>query len=453
MRIAFVSANREKMPDAVVPLGILYVIAGLPEGHEVELIDLCFARRPLQLLEERLRAFLPDVVAVGMRNVQNAVYGGSSDGLAYYRELMATIRGATSAKIVLGGGGFSVLPEGLMRDLRPDYGIAGEGERAFADLVSTLETGRPGLAAIERLHHYRGDELVSVPFRGRYLELDTLAWPDRRLADPRYYALSGIESVQTKRGCPLHCAYCTYPLIEGRSSRLRDPSCVVDEMLAAVEAHPEIAHFFIVDSTFNVPSPHAKEVCRELARRGPGTPFTCYASPLDFDEELAGLLVEAGCAGLEVGSDSGTDAILARLGKGFTTDEVVQMHALCAAVGLRDCHTFVLGTPGETLADVERTLAFLVELDPFSAILMVYTDDAEALDAAYAAERSALREAVLELLRAVAQRHPRWIVPALHVHFNRSLFRLLRRRGLRGPLWQHVGAELTLELPFRTAAP
>ena len=44
MRIAFVSGNQEKLPDAVVPLGLLYVMASTPEHHERTLIDLCFER-------------------------------------------------------------------------------------------------------------------------------------------------------------------------------------------------------------------------------------------------------------------------------------------------------------------------------------------------------------------------------------------------------------------------
>ncbi len=42
MRVAFVSGNRELLPDAAIPIGILSVIANLPKRHETTLIDLCF---------------------------------------------------------------------------------------------------------------------------------------------------------------------------------------------------------------------------------------------------------------------------------------------------------------------------------------------------------------------------------------------------------------------------
>jgi hypothetical protein len=103
-----------------------------------------------------------------------------------------------------------------------------------------------------------------------------------------------------------------------------------------------------------------------------------------------------------------------------------------------DCHTFLLGTPGETLDHVKRTIDFIIDIDPYAAVLMAYKDDYEVLDEVYAAKRQALRDEVLGLLDEQRQVFPRWIIPALGVNFNERLFGLLRRRGLRGPLWQHI---------------
>ena len=108
------------------------------------------------------------------------------------------------------------------------------------------------------------------------------------------------------------------------------------------------------------------------------------------------------------------------------------------AHALPDCHTFLLGTPGETLDHVKRTLDFIVELNPFAAILMAYKDDYEALDINYAKERQALRAKVIDLLESARSAFPRWIIPALSVHFDSRLFRALRKRSLHGPLWQHI---------------
>jgi radical SAM superfamily enzyme YgiQ (UPF0313 family) len=446
MRIAFVSGNREKLPDAVIPLGLLYVMESTPSRHPRELIDLCFERDPEAALRARVETFRPDLVALGMRNIQNNDYSGVGDNLAYYSYLIRVTRAATDAPIVLGGGGFSVMPRELMEHLRPDYGISGEGERAFPQLLECLETGHP-LDGVGSLHYFREDQLASNPPERRFLDMNLLPSPSRRPVDSRYYTRFGIESVQTKRGCPLRCEYCTYPVIEGRVGRARDPHAVVDEMFRALDEQPEIRHFFVVDSVFNLPRTHAKNVCRALVARRWTTPWTCYANPLGFDREMAELAREAGCAGMEIGSDSGCDEVLERLRKGFTTAEIRGLHELCTATGLPDCHTFILGTRGETLDDVRRTLDFIVDLDPFGAILMVWVDDFESLDPVLREQRTRLRERIHEILLEEKRRHPHWIVPPLGINFDGKLFKRLRRAGLHGPLWQHI------RLPSPASAP
>jgi radical SAM superfamily enzyme YgiQ (UPF0313 family) len=442
VKIAFVSGNREKLPDAVVPLGILYVMASTPDHHQKKLIDLCFERTPEDALRRQLAAFRPDLVALGMRNIQNNDYSGISDNIAYYAGLVRTTREACDAPIVVGGSGFSVMPAELMSRLGADYGISGEGEAAFPKLLDALdrhvEKNTRALSEIACLHRLQDGDVVSSPAGKNFIDMNSLAVPDRSLADSRYYERYAIESIQTKRGCPLLCEYCTYPIIEGRVGRAREPAAIVDEMFACLAQQPAIKHFFVVDSVFNLPRTHAKKVCRELIDRNWQIPWTCYANPLGFDPEMAELAREAGCAGMEIGSDSGVDAVLKRLRKGFTTDDIRRIHDLCKSAGIPDCHTFILGTQGESLDDVKRTLDFAVDLDPFSAIIMMWVDDYEALDPALRAERMKLRGDIEALLEERKEQYPYWSIPPLGINFDARLFQRLRRHGMHGPLWQFV---------------
>jgi len=437
MKIAYLSANREKLPDAVIPLGLLYVMGATPDHHEKELWDLCFEDDPVASLRARLEAFRPDVVAFGMRNIQNNDYSDIETNLGYYESLMGVIRAHSTARVVMGGGGFSVMPKELMVRLRPDFGVSGEGEEAFPKLIAALESGTP-LDDIGALYRFQGEEVVCTPRGTKFLDMNGLAIPNRSVVDARYYEAYGIDSVQTKRGCPLKCDYCTYPIIEGARGRVRDPARVVDEMFAVLEQNEGVRHIFVVDSVFNLPMRHAKDICGELIERKWRVPWTCYANPLGFDEELAKLMKKARCVGMEIGSDSGCDDILVRLKKGFDTDRIREMRRICKAARLKDCHTFILGTRGETIEHVHRSLDFIVDLDPFAAIVMVWVDDYEALDPAYARERLCLRDEIYDVLRERSKQYPRWIMPPLGVHFDEVLFGYLRRLGLSGPLWQYI---------------
>lgn len=437
MRIAFLSANREQLPEPVIPLGLLYVMESCPAGHERELWDVCFEADPHAYVRAQAERFRPDLVAVGIRNLQNGDYTDHRANMSFYAALMETLRGCTDARIVVGGSGFSVLPEGLLRILGCDFGIAGEGEQVFPALVDRLARGRapddiPGLLRLA------DGEVVRNPPAPSFLVLDAVAEPNRAQVDPRYYDFGGVDALQTKRGCVLKCTYCTYPIIEGARSRIRDPRKVADELERLSAQHPQVKHVFIVDSVFNLPIRHAKDVCRELVRRENRIGWTCYANPIAFDAELAELMAAANCAGVEVGSDSGCDEILRTLKKGFDTEAIRRMSGICADAGIKDCHSFIVGTEGETLDDVRRTLDFVADLDPFAAIIMAWVDDYETLDPDYARERRRLRDEINEVLRERVADHKRWILPQLGVMFDTKLSKILHRLGLAGPLWQNI---------------
>jgi radical SAM superfamily enzyme YgiQ (UPF0313 family) len=437
LRIAFVSPNREQMPDPVLPIGVLYMMAVVGDRHDKTLIDLCFEERPFDHLGARLDAFAPDLVAVGMRNIQNADYTDTQSTLEHYRGVMATIREHTDAPVVMGGGGFSIVPDELMKDYGLDYGIVGEGEVPFAQLVARLESGTRDVSGIPNLLVRGGAPAPTVAGRRDFLNLKGNVRPERHWADPRYYTLSGTTSLQTKRGCAMHCEYCTYPQIEGHWIRQRMGEDVADEWDAVIAADPAIQHVFVVDSVFNLPPSHAHDVCQALADHGNRTPWTCYINPIRFDGELAEAMARAACEGVEIGSDSGTDAGLEILRKGFTIEHIRRASATCRQAGIKDCHTFVLGARGETLDDVERSLDFIEELKPFSAIVMAYKDDREAVDGELALRGEAFRAHVLDAIARRIPDNPKWAVPSLGVRFNTRLFGALRRSGLRGPLWQH----------------
>ncbi len=436
MRIAFVSANREQLPDPVVPIGLLSVMANTPDVHDKVIWDLCFEREPLSFLREGIASWRPDLLALGLRNVQNSDYTNIEDNLRYYEQLVAVAREA-GVPVVLGGAGFSVMPRDILLRLGAPWGISGEGEAAFPALLAAIEAGA-GFEAVPRLHRLVGGEVLTNPASASFLDLDSLVPARRDAVDLRYYQRAGIDSLQTKRGCPLGCEYCTYPLIEGRRHRLRSPERVVDELEASMAAQPDMNHLFFVDSVFTLPARHAKAICREIVARGLEIGWTCYANPIGFDRELAELMKAAGCQGMEIGTDSGSDAILERQRKGFTVADVQRMHGICVDVGLMDCHTFVLGTTGETLDHVRETLAFLDELQPYAAILMMWMEDLEALEPGLSQQRRAFRDALRDLLVERCATRPRWIAPQLKIAYDPRIFRILRKRGFTGPLWQYI---------------
>ena len=95
MRVLLVSANRERIPDPIFPLGLAYVAAAARQaGHDVAVADLCFGRLPLEDLINQLRRFRPDLIGLSLRNVDNAAWPHTRAYAGWYARVTSVVREA-----------------------------------------------------------------------------------------------------------------------------------------------------------------------------------------------------------------------------------------------------------------------------------------------------------------------------------------------------------------------
>jgi radical SAM superfamily enzyme YgiQ (UPF0313 family) len=450
VRIFLVSVNREVTPDPVAPLGISYIAgAARAQGHEVALLDLCFSKDIEGDIDLAVRRFEPDLIGISIRNVDNLTYPASVSYLGEIRAAAAALARASRAPIVAGGAGFSIFPERLLAELGIEYGVIGEGEETFCLLARYLGEG----AGVPRLPNLirRGESAAGV--RGQAAPFAGNGRPARGLLEnARYLELGGTANLQTKRGCPFRCIYCTYPHINGTSLRLRSPAEVVDELASMVGAG--LDEVFFVDDVFNWPHDHAMEICAEIAVRKLRVGWTCFATPLGMTPELARAMKQAGCRGVELGTDSASPAMLQSLGKPFDLEDIRGASRACCEAGLPAAHYLIFGGPGESAKSMAETFAFFDDLKPRAVLAFVgvriYPNTPlhgiAVSDGVIAQEDDLLlprfyispRIGKDELTAAVGSRaraRPNWVVPALGIRSDPALLALLRRAGRRGPLW------------------
>jgi radical SAM superfamily enzyme YgiQ (UPF0313 family) len=374
-RVLLVNTNEMKPP--VAPIGLDYIASSLEwAGFEVDLIDLCFASS----FEEELDAYFQDhdplAIGVTVRNTDDCYYLSQDFIIPRIKEIIDYIKGKTHRSIILGGVGFSVMPEPILAYLEVDMGIWGDGERAFPAVVKRMATGEtisgiPGL--IFRKAGGGSDQRVTSGLaNGRYHsnppdlpELLDLPLSHRGAVDnPRYFREGGMGSVETKRGCEQQCIYCADPLAKGRRYRLRPPSIVADEIEALLAQGVDNLH--LCDSEFNLPYHHAVGICEEIIRRGLGGRIAWYAylSPVPFTGELARLMMRAGCRGINFGVDHGADRMLKNLGRSFTAAAIQETASLCHRLGIPFMYDLLLGGPGENKKSLSKTIAMMKEINP-----------------------------------------------------------------------------------------
>jgi len=368
-RVLLVNSNLMQPP--IAPIGLDYVAGYLEAaGHQVELLDLCFEADPEAAIAARLaRGPEPQMIAITLRNTDDCYCGSQQSFLPQFHRIIRALRAACGdALIVVGGVGFSLMPRAILADLSAGadapgcVGVVGDGELALAAIASGPDRGEdisraPGLAGFTASGEWRAQPAARGP-------LDNIptdrSWVDNR----RYFAEGGQGGIETKRGCAGRCIYCADPVAKGRSYRLRPPAQVAQESQSLLAQGVDVLH--TCDSEFNLPPRHALAVCEELVRRGLGERLRWYAycSPEAMTPELAAAMRRAGCVGINFGADSACDAMLRRLGRGFTTADIRRVREICRAAGMTCMFDLLLAGPGETRETADETICVMQEIEP-----------------------------------------------------------------------------------------
>ena len=353
MRVLFISANTEKINMPALPLGLACVAtATRKSGHEVAMVDLMTEKDTRSVLRGAIEGFRPDMIGISVRNIDDQNMENPRFLLDPVKEVVAGCRSLSKATIVLGGAGYSIFPERALSFLGADMGIQGEGEVVFPGLIERMERGASlsGLAGL----YLPGQGLGCK--RTFAKNLDGLPLPDIELWPLPSQKERLWMPVQTRRGCPLSCSYCSTGTIEGRVIRRHSPEAIVQWISGRRKAG--VHQFYFVDNTFNLPPSHAKEICRKLIDHGLNIRWWSILYPKQVDKELVGLMARAGCEQVSMGFESGSERILKNMNKRFAPKEVHQISEMLSEHGIRRMGFLLFGSPGETRESVEESLVF-----------------------------------------------------------------------------------------------
>jgi len=347
-----------KVGNLVQPLGIGYLGAILENaGYQVKIIDAPPLGYSVSQIIEEAKKFGPDVA--GITSVTADFYKA--------KKIIQKIKEEIGCPTVLGGPHITAAPEASLRESGVDYGVIGEGEIAFKELLEGIE-GKKGIEGIKGIIFKKNGKIVKTPPRQFIENLDVLPFPARHLMPPlsayhptpASYKKLPVGSMITSRGCPFKCTFCDRAIF-GNTYRFRSPKNVVDEMEVLIKdfGAKEIRFW---DDTFNFYPKRVIEICKEIIKRKIEIPWTCLGRVNFIEKEMLSWMKRAGCWQISFGIESGNEEILKKIKKGITKEMVRKALSKTKKAGIGARGFFMLGLPGETEKTMQETIDFAKSL-------------------------------------------------------------------------------------------
>ena len=373
MRVLIFSGSREIVHVMVPPIGEAYLASYLlNQGHEVMYIDLTLSNDFKNDVSKAINDFNPQLIGISIRNIDSTTYPGN---LFFYLPLKNIVQyikqiAEPEIPIILGGSGFSIFSEEILRDLNHDIGVVGDGEYVFAEILKRIENDddprkiERGICFIDR----NGEYHQRPPWRVE--NLDDLPIPARELIDNDEYIYSMNKkgaiwgNIQTKRGCPRKCIYCSYRYIEGSMVRYRSPEKIAEELDFMVN-NLGFKNIYFVDGVLNLNYKHLERICQEIIKHKLEFKWGANYDPNKEFIDLMPLMKESGVTHLDTGIESLSEEMLKKIKGNRTPDDAILTSKKCLDLEIEQLIHVIVGGPGETLETVRASFNQLESIDNF----------------------------------------------------------------------------------------
>jgi radical SAM superfamily enzyme YgiQ (UPF0313 family) len=341
-------------------------------GFEGRLFDARIDRHAFQ----KLLAFNPEIVGV------SAVTPGYLGGLRASARIKQFLPGVP---IIFGGPHPSSLPKEVVAEPSVDCVLVGESEKTFLDLCRRLRDRAISPVSLREVKNlaFKIDHEIVLTERAPFLaaeDLDALPWPAFHRMDLVTY-FSGTQAhglfrrgkrilpIMSARGCPHRCTFCCR--VMGKKIRSRSIESVMTEVRFLVDTYG-IDELYFEDDNFTIQRDRALEILERMAAFKPAT-YLKFANGIRadmVDREILGAMKRARVYSLSFGIESGCTATLTRMKKSLDLDKARENILLAKSMGFLVGANCIIGYPGETVQDVEKSLDFFFSL-PLDSMAIV----------------------------------------------------------------------------------
>jgi anaerobic magnesium-protoporphyrin IX monomethyl ester cyclase len=351
-----------------VKIAFVSCSSGLPEGERFPLIGIAYLVGYLKksipnaqclffhdATPKDIESYKPDLIA----------FSSATPNFSQTMKNAETLRAFfPDISLCVGGPHISAVPASLI-DSPFDFGVIGEGEETFCEVVVLLQQHNKKADFLRALHTVsglvvkKGNEILCTPMRPLIADLDIIPHPD---IDILLSSMIGTNNLLiTSRGCPYACAFCASGILWRRTIRYHSANYVVSEIKERIRKYGS-RHLFIKDDLFTIHRERLKTIAELLKKEGLNNlEFDAVKARANMiDDELCVILKSMNVTSVNFGFESGSLRILNLIKDGpADLDCYERAIKTCHKHGIDVLGTFIIGNPTETNEDIQKTYDFI----------------------------------------------------------------------------------------------
>ncbi len=343
LTILLVNPNTFQSPP-VIPISLEYLATALEKhNHDVEILDLCFSKTPEKDLDKAIKAKSYDLVGFTIRNIDSAIFFNNQFFLPEFKSLVQNVK-RQNIPVILGGSGFSVMPNEILDYLDADYGIIGPGEIVFPKFLEL----------------WQSKQITKKTYDGWEpgVDKDLVYLRSNKVDYSRYLKGEGIVGFETHVGCNNQCPYCIEA--DTKVSFKKIPNIIIELSHLVNQGY---THFHTCDTEFNTDLQFSLDFCLALIERDLDLKWALYMKPTPFNEHLIELLHKSKAYLITLSVDS--DERIQKSNR-YTYDDLTQIVNYCQKYQIKLAIDLFIGYPNETIESVIKMINFFKNNRPFT---------------------------------------------------------------------------------------
>ncbi len=347
-------------------MDLVYIATILSKNHNVKVIDAPNENKTLEGIKKDIESFNPDYAFMSV----------SSSGILFERDSVAKYIKEINkdCKIITVGETITHLPNLLKEPF--DIAIKSEPELIVNDICDEVDLKKiKGIIYLDKSKLKFNPDLPLL----EGVEQEKLPFPKWELfpyKEYTYYPLlfkTPVATLQSTRGCPYGCHYCSYPHNQGLRWRYRNAENVVQEMEEDYKKY-KFKGIFMRDPLFTLDKKRIEDMCNKLIEKDIKLVWAVETRPELLNSPLLDKMYSAGCRAINMGVESVDIEVLKKVGRyPINQDKIKEVVNYAESIGIRTTCFFIFGLPGATKQNIQDTINFSLALNPSHADYKVAT--------------------------------------------------------------------------------